>query len=77
MQVIAWSEMNSQQKNISFIGAIFSDPCGLCIKISEERGKEKKDPKSSANVKNQMVPGTASKIKLIYSTQLLALIELQ
>ncbi|RZO16802.1 MAG: hypothetical protein EVB09_05935 [Verrucomicrobiaceae bacterium] len=77
MQVIAWSEMSSQQKNISFIGAIFSDPCELCIKISEERGKEKKDPKSSANVKNQMVPGTTSKIKLIYSPQLIALIDHQ
>jgi len=75
MQVIAWSEMNSQGKNISFIGAMFSDPCEICINISKERGKEKKDPKSSANVKNQMVPETISKIKLIYFPRVIALID--
>tara|TARA_B110000014_G_C20088620_1_gene569687 strand:- start:283 stop:645 length:363 start_codon:yes stop_codon:yes gene_type:complete len=75
MQVITWSEMASQGNNISFIGAMFSDSCELCIKISEERGKEKKDPQSSANVKNQMVPETVFKIKLIYYPKLIALIE--
>ena len=75
MQVIAWSEMSSQGNNISFIGAIFSDSCELCHKISEERGKEKKDPQSSANVKNQIVPGTEFQINLIYSPQIIALID--
>gem|GEM_PF-4813387 len=77
MQVIAWSEMASQGNNISFIEAMFSDSCELCIKVSEERGKEKKDPQSSANVKNQMVPGTVFEINLIYYPQIIALIEHQ
>ncbi|MEC7861488.1 MAG: hypothetical protein VYC70_02545 [Verrucomicrobiota bacterium] len=77
MQVIAWSEMSSQGNNISFIGAMFSDPCELCIKITEDHGKEKKDPQSSANVKNQIVPGTVFGIKLVYSPRLIALIEHQ
>ena len=77
MQVIAWSEMSSQGNNISFIGAMFSDPCELCIKITEDHGKEKKDPQSSANVNNQIVPGTVFGIKLVYSPRLIALIEHQ
>ena len=77
MQVIAWSEMSSQGNNISFIGAMFSDPCELCIKITEDHGKEKKDPQSLANVKNQIVPGTVFRIKLVYSPRLIALIEHQ
>jgi hypothetical protein len=77
MQVMAWSEMSSQGNNVSFIGAMFSDPCELCIKISEKREKEKKDPQSSANVKNQIVPGTVFGIKLVYSPRLIALIEHQ
>lgn len=77
MQVIAWSEMSSQGNNISFIGAMFSDPCELCIKITEDHGKEKKDPQSLANVKNQIVPGTVFGIKLVYSPRLIALIEHQ
>ena len=77
MQVIAWSEMSSQGNNISFIGAMFSDPCELCIKITEDHGKEKKDPQSLAHVKNQIVPGTVFGIKLVYSPRLIALIEHQ